>query len=108
MDNLARQIHPLTNGDITKVFALCPLEGDEWRENCVTINAGSYYSVGGREEAIAICQRALPQTKETCYNTILGQLVPDSISVDQKRYFCQKLEMPYSNTCLGQIEGRKI
>ncbi len=103
MDNLARQIHPLTNGDIAKVFTFCPLEGDAWRENCITINAGSYYSVGGREEAIAICQRVLPQTKESCYNTILGQLVSDPISVEQKKYLCQKLEPPFGQTCLSQL-----
>lgn len=106
MDNLARQIHPLTNGDITKVFSMCPVVGDTWREKCITVNAGSYYSVGGRNEAIAICQRVLPQTKESCYNTILGQLIPDPIPTEQKTALCQQLEPPFGQTCLSQINSR--
>lgn len=102
MDNLARQIHPLTNGDIIKVFSLCPLVGDTWREHCITVNAGSYYSVGGRQEAIAICQRAIPQTKLKCYELVVGQIISDPIDKKQKFSLCQQLEEPHRSQCLSQ------
>lgn len=103
MDNLARQIHPLTNGDITKVFTLCPLVGDGWREHCVAVNAGAYYSVGGRQEAIGVCRSALPQTKQQCYALVLGQIISDPIDKSQKTSLCQQLEPPFRDQCLSQL-----
>lgn len=103
MDNLARQIHPLTNGDITKVFTLCPLVGDQWRESCVVVNAGSYYSVGGREQAIAICNQALPQTKGQCYQTVISQIISDPIKSEEKNNLCKKLEPQFREQCLAQV-----
>lgn len=103
MDNLARQIHPLTNGDITRVFTLCPLVGDAWREHCVAVNAGAYYSVGGRQEAINVCRQALPDTKQHCYNLVLGQIISDPIDKSQKDILCQQLEMPFRDQCLSQL-----
>lgn len=102
MDNLARQIHPLTNGDIARVFSLCPLVGDQWREHCISVNAGSYYSVGGRQEAIAVCQHALPQTKPQCYALVSGQISSDPIDKAQKISLCQQLESPFREQCLSQ------
>lgn len=103
MDNLARQIHPLTNGDIIKVFSLCPLVGDAWREHCISVNAGAYYSVGGRNEAIAVCQKAVPNTKPKCYETVMGQIVSDPISKKDRTTLCQMLETPHNNQCLSQL-----
>ena len=101
MDNLARQIHPLTAGDIVKVFSLCPLVGEAWREHCIVVNAGAYYSVGGRAEAIAICQRVLPATKPRCYESIIGQVSGDTITREEKIKFCQNLEQPFQSQCLS-------
>lgn len=105
MDNLARQIHPLTNGDITKVFTLCPLVGDAWREHCVSVNAGAYYSVGGRQEAIGVCYNSLPQTKPQCYNLVVNQIISDPIEKSQKETLCQKLEPPFSFQCSSQLSS---
>lgn len=102
MDNLARQIHPLTNGDITRVFSLCPLVGDAWREHCVAVNAGAYYSVGGRQEAIGVCQKALAETKPQCYSLVVGQIISDPIDKKQKSALCSQLEPPYGQRCLSQ------
>ena len=105
MDNLARQIHPLTNGDITKVFSLCPLVGDAWREHCVAINAGAYYSVGGRQEAVGVCQKALAETKSRCYPLIIGQIVSDPIDKKTKESLCSQIEPPYGQQCFSQISA---
>lgn len=103
MDNLARQIHPLTNGDITKSFSLCSIVGDKWREHCIVVNAGAYYSVGGRNEAIGICQRVIPETKEKCYQTVLSQIVSDTITKEEKASFCSKLESPFREQCMSGL-----
>ncbi|MDO8619003.1 MAG: hypothetical protein Q7R49_03630 [Candidatus Daviesbacteria bacterium] len=103
MDNLARQIHPLTNGDPAKTFALCQEEGLDWYDNCLVVNAGSFYSVGGRDQAIFICQNVPPDLKPDCYQNIISQISSDPISKDQKNFLCQKIERPFNNQCFSSI-----
>ena len=102
MDNLARQIHPLTLGDPAKAFELCQQEGPEWYNNCLVVNAGSFYSVGGRGEAIFICQNVPPNLKGECYQRVIGQVISDPIEKGEKFDLCQKLESPFREQCLSQ------
>jgi len=103
MDNLARQIHPLTQGDPGKVFQLCQQEGADWYNNCLVVNAGAFYSVGGREEAIFICQNVPQNLKEECYQRVIGQIISDPIDQNQKQTLCQKIESPFKNSCLSSF-----
>ena len=104
MDNLARQIHPMTAGNISKVFEFCQTLGPGWAEQCIVVNAGSYYSVGGRDAAIEICKEVSNDTKSQCYQNILGQIVGDTITKQEKMAYCKKLESPYSSACLQQVK----
>ena len=103
MDNVARQIHPLTNGDPGKSFELCQSAGQKYYDNCLVVNAGSFYSVGGRDQAIFICQNVPPNLKPECYQTVIGQIVSDPIDKNQKTSLCQKLEEPFKNQCLSGV-----
>ena len=103
MDNLARQIHPLTNGDPARAFTLCQEEGQDWYDNCLVINAGSFYSVGGRDEAIFICKNVPSQLKPECYQRVIGQIISDPIEIITKQQLCQRIEPPFSNQCFGQL-----
>jgi len=103
MDNVARQIHPLTNGDPAKSFELCQQAGADWYDNCLVVNAGSFYSVGGRDQAIFICQNVPSYLKNECYQRIIGQIVSDPIDVEQKQILCQKIEQPFNGQCLSGI-----
>ena len=103
MDNIARQIHPLTNGDPVKSFQLCQQVGSKWYDNCVVVNAGSFYSVGGRDEAIFICSQVPPELKSECYQRIIGQIISDPILKSEKEKLCQKLELPFKNQCSSGI-----
>jgi len=105
MDNLARQIHPLTNGDPSKAFELCKQEGENWYDNCLVINAGSFYSVGGRDEAIFICQQVPPNLKQECYQRVIGQIISDPIDKRTKEQLCQKIESPFNNQCFSQLSS---
>ncbi len=105
MDTLARQIHPLTAGDAGKVYELCQQVGPQWFENCVTVNAGAYYSVGDGQTAIAVCRGPLsPGAKADCYNKVIGQLLPD-INVDKaaKEQLCRQMDFGYADSCLQQL-----
>ena len=103
MDNLARQIHPLTNGNPAKSFELCQQEGPDWYDNCLVVNAGSFYSVGGRDEAIFICQNVPGNLKAECYQRVISQIISDPIEKNQKDRLCQILEIPFKNQCLSGI-----
>lgn len=103
MDNLARQIHPITAGNIAKVFEICPIVGKDWSDHCIVVNAGAYYSVGGRDQSIEICKTVTPNTKPSCYQTIIGQIIGDTVSLDERRSLCQKLESSYKEVCVSQL-----
>lgn len=105
MDNVARQIHPLTNGDPAKSFELCQQAGPKWYDNCLVVNAGSFYSVGGRDQAIFICQNVPVSLKGECYPRVIGQIVSDPIDTSQKQTLCQKLEEPFNNQCLSGLNS---
>lgn len=103
MDNIARQIHPLTNGDPAKSFQFCQQVGQKWYNNCVVVNAGAFYSVGGRDEAIFICSQVPSQLKNECYQRIIGQIVSDPIEKSEKEKLCQKIELPFKDQCLSGL-----
>ena len=103
-DNLARQIHPLTNGDTTQVVPLCSQLGDYWREGCIIVNAGAYYSVGGRKESIAVCNELVIPAQNICFEKIMGQIIGDTLTIPEKLDWCDKLPDPFKSTCRKQLE----
>ena len=102
MDNVARQIHPLTNGDPAKSFELCQSAGQKYYDNCLVVNARSFYSVGGRDQAIFICQNVPPHLKQECYQRVIGQIISDPIDRASKQQLCKKIEPPFNGQCFGQ------
>ena len=103
VDNLARQIHPLTNGNIYEVFNLCQILGPHWRENCIVVNAGSYYSVGDSRSAINICQIIIPQAQRAWFPNIIGQIATDPISEKNKKKLCTEIGGYFENECKKQV-----
>ena len=108
MDNVARQIHPLTLGNPAKSFALCQQAGIDWYDNCLVVNAGSFYSVGGRDQALFICQNVPPHLKNECYQRVIGQIVSDPIDAGQKQALCQKIEQPFNNQCFADLNSLNL
>ena len=104
LDNLARQIHALTNGEISKVFSLCQMLGENFRENCIIVNAGSYYSVGDPATAIGICSQIIPPAKGSCYQGIISQITSDNLTQTEKKKLCKKIGGEFEKSCLWQIK----
>lgn len=103
-DNLARQLHPLAENNLDRVFELCNQLGDFRKEGCVIVNAGAYYSVGGRIEGITICSRLAGPAQNYCHERILGQIIGDTLSLPEKSELCNKLPTPYRETCINQLK----
>jgi len=81
-NNLARQIHPMSFGQVDKVYELCGYMPEEWINFCLTDVAISDISVGGRELAFEICNKIDKDKSDECYNRVLGTLyayVPDPL-----------------------------
>lgn len=105
MDNVARQIHPLTQGDPKKSFQLCQQAGERWYDNCVVVNASAFYSVSGRNEAIFICANVPLHLKNECYQRIIGQIVSDTITKNEKEKLCKTIEQPFNTQCFGGVNS---
>ena len=103
MDNLARQIHPLTQGDPAKSFEICQQVGPKWYDNCLIVNAGSFYSVGGKDQAIFICKNIPATLKSQCYQNIIGQIIGDPIPKSERAEICGQLESPFKEDCVGKL-----
>ncbi len=102
-DNLARQIHPVTNGDITKVFTLCEQVGTFWRDGCIIVNAGAYYSVGGRDQGINVCKELSEPARTVCFQNLTGQIISDVIPLEEKKTFCGKLDEHLQTNCFSRL-----
>lgn len=103
IDSLSRQIHPLTNGETSKVFEFCQILGNYWVDACIITNAGSFYSVGGRREAIDVCSKIITPAKQACYQNIIGQVADDYLNLSQKISICREMEDKFEKECLNQI-----
>lgn len=103
IDSLSRQIHPLTGGEASKVFELCQILGSFWVNDCIITNAGSFYSVGGRTQAIDICAKINPFAKPHCYQNIIGQIADDYLEPFQKVSICKDMEDQFAKECLEAI-----
>lgn len=104
MDNLARQIHPLTNGEVNKVFEMCAELGDSWRDSCVVVNAGSFFSVGDADSAIFICKSINNYSAFDCFNNVISQISSEPLDSSEKRNLCRKIGGYFENQCSWQIQ----
>lgn len=105
IDNLARQIHPLTESNINKVWQLCSQIGQHNLETCVTVNAISYYSVGDRPLGIDVCNTLTPAPRSQCLVPIINYLVGDNIDKSQKSDLCRRI-IGYDQTqCLERLKS---
>lgn len=103
IDNLARQIHALTNGQVEKAFEMCTQIGAYWRENCIVINAGSFYSVGDFNSALKICQTVAQIAQSSCFGQLTSQVIGDNVDKKVKADRCLKIGPPYEKNCTSQI-----
>lgn len=74
-NNLARQIHPLTNGQVERVFSLCQFAtGKYWQDYCVNTNMSAYWSVGDRVTPFQICEAQTGENMSQCFQSLAGMI----------------------------------
>lgn len=105
-DGLARQIHPLTRGGVSKTFELCGLmPEDKWVDFCLVTNAVSSFSVGDRTEPFELCSRMNDPGKSDCFSRLFATM---NIYINNRQEFqslCLKVE-DYNrrNLCLNSFK----
>ena len=103
-DNLARQIHPLTESDIGRVWSLCSLLGQNRLEGCVMVNAVSYYSVGDRPLGIDVCNTMAPFVRSLCLEPIVNYVAVDNLTKEQKVELCKRILGNEANNCFSKVK----
>ena len=92
-NNFSRQIHPLTEGQTTKVLSLCALATGEGRQNeCTLINMTSYWSVGDHELPFEICGAVSDSIKGECFSRLAGLIkyyYPNNPA--ERKSYCDKV-----------------
>ena len=105
IDNLSRQIHPLTESNINKVWQLCSQIGQHNLTTCVMINAVSYYSVGDRPLGIDVCNTLDPTWRSQCLVPIINYLLSDNIAKNQKTDLCRRIIGNDQIACLERLKS---
>jgi hypothetical protein len=97
-DGLARQIHPMTNGNADTTFKLCS-EMEAMSDFCVMTIVLAGFSVGDRNTPFELCARIKDSAKEDCHNRLIGIMkayVPDA---KERVALCEKLKEPWKQRC---------
>jgi len=94
-DGLARQIHPLINGNADQARQLCSLLPLPWPSECLISIARAAFSVGDRKLPSLICAFSVGEKQDTCYRNLLGMASPQeqaslcaSFTPAQRQRFC--------------------
>lgn len=103
LDNLYRQIHPLTESNLTKVTQLCGQLGPQKQQNCIMVNAISYYSVGDKKLGIETCNLLSEPAANFCFIPIINYLAIDNLTPDEKRRLCAEVKGPNAQNCFQRI-----
>ncbi len=104
IDNLARQIHPLTESSINKVWQLCTQIGQHNLQTCVMVNAISYYSVGDRPLGIDVCNTLAQSPRSQCLVPIINYLIGDNVTKNQKEELCRRIAGYDQTSCLERLK----
>ena len=100
-DGLARQIHPLTQGQSSKTLELCSLmPSQQWNNFCVSVNAGASYAVGDRDAPFQICANISPEGKNECYGRIFSYMKAYQKGAEDIKSLCAKVsELDWRKKC---------
>lgn len=105
LDNVARQIHPLTEAKIKKVWQLCSQMGQQNLATCVKVNAISYYSVGDKSLGIDVCNTLQEPQKAECLEPIVNYLISDNLTKNQKEELCTRIIGNEKASCFERLKS---
>lgn len=99
-DSLARQINPLTAGNIDNLFQLCAKVDKDWQEKCIFSNVRAFFSVGDRNLPFKICEEVIDKNKQACYQTLVDAITANITQPQERKDLCNKIpDSSIKNQC---------
>ena len=80
-NGLARQVHPLTQGDPQRAVTYCTSFPEDRKLECAVAIAYADYSVGGRALPAEICEHVATNTRNSCYGRVVPLFKKDECSL---------------------------
>ena len=90
-NGLSRQIHPLTENKIDRVFSLCSQLSEEWHGYCRTTIVGAAFSVGDRKLPYDMCLKETGADKDNCYAMLIGSIRGSRTDTAEIRRLCTRI-----------------
>jgi len=97
-DSIARQINPLTGGEVKRVFALCNIMPVGWKNACVTSNVSAFFSLGDRKTSFTLCQMIPDSGTSKCYEVLQQRIGSYSTTLAEKIKGCNQIPEKYRST----------
>lgn len=94
-DSIARQINPLTGGNVLKVFSLCEMMPVGWKSKCVQSNVSAFYSLGDRRTPFVLCDMIPPTGKAGCYEILQQRINSYTNNFSEKIALCSQIPSQY-------------
>ena len=99
-DSVARQIHPLTEGNPEKVFSMCGLIPKEWQDACIASIAKAAFTVGDRVLPFTLCNKLEGRGQDTYYELLIPTMkayIPDR---EKRSDVCKEINpLEWKNQC---------
>lgn len=93
-DGVFRSLHSTTENDVHKKIEKCMQMPENWKENCVVIQASASYQQGDRNLPYRICSES-PIGKKACYKEIANSIYFYPSTLAEKKLWCGKIPAEY-------------
>lgn len=94
-DALARQIHPLTDGNVEKTFDLCNLNPAPWNNACIISVARASFGIGDRRIPFELCLRIESKAKKSCYLKLEDVIKAYYAPGNERNTVCNQIPQEY-------------
>lgn len=91
-DGLARQIHPITQGQPAMVMQLCGQVTESWVSKCIASNVRASFSVGDRDTVFKICPQAPSEDQQECYQSLDSVMRAYLPNLSDRQAFCDRIQ----------------
>ena len=94
-DSLARQINPVTQGNVDEVFKLCNVMPVGWKSKCVDSNVSAFFSVGDHQLPFTLCEIIPESGKKGCYEVLQQRISSYIPTLSERIAMCKRVPTVY-------------
>ncbi len=102
-DSVARQIVPMVNGNLEKVYISCDRMPVGWKSQCVISIANSFFSMGDRVLPFKLCDSLPEDAPAACYDMLQRQFKAYVLNLSELTQLCSKVPKDYLNSSCSSL-----